>query len=149
MTNKRVDVPLYKGNQAEYIPAQYPGQNTSGLKPFGKNILVRVDECSKRTSGGVQLLDDFVERMTAGSTSGCIFYVGPEAFRTFDDGSPWVGDKPKVGDRICFEKYAGQIQTGVDGFQYRIMDFRNVACSFDYDYLNQIGVEVDPNAKIA
>jgi co-chaperonin GroES (HSP10) len=138
---KTAAVPLYKGAQAEYVPATYQGRNTSGLKPYGKNVLVRVDECATATTGGVKLLDEYVERMTANATSGCIYYLAPEAFRLFDDGTPWIGEAPKVGDRICFEKYAGQIQTGVDGHPYRIMDYRNIACSLDYDYLEEIGVE--------
>lgn len=134
------DVPLYKGEQAEYVPAVYPGKNTSGLKPYGKNVLVRVDTCSERTSGGIMIVPERVERMTANATSGCIYYLAPEAFRLFDDGTQWIGDAPKIGDRICFEKYAGQLQQGVDGAPYRIMDYRSIACSFDYDYLAEIGV---------
>lgn len=144
-----VDVPLYKGEQAEYVPATYTGKNTSGLKPYGKNVLVRVDKCSEVTSGGLMVIPERIERMTMQSLSGCIYYIAPEAFRTFDDGTPWIGEAPKIGDRICFEKYAGQFQYGVDGEPYRVMDYRNIACSFDYDYLNEIGVEVDPNAKAA
>ncbi len=136
-----LDVPLYKGADAEYEPASYPGENTSGLRPYGKNILIRVDACSPTSSGGIMHMPERVERMTMQSMSGCIYYIAPEAFRQFDDGTPWIGDKPKVGDRVCFEKYAGQLQFGVDGHPYRIMDYRSLACSFDYEYLAKIGAE--------
>ncbi len=138
---KHLDVPLYKGADAEYEAATYPGENTSGLRPYGKNILIRVDTCSEKTGGGLILTAERVERMTLQATSGCIFYIAPEAFRLFEDGTAWIGDKPKIGDRICFEKYAGQLQFGVDGHPYRIMDYRSLACSFDYEYLAKIGAE--------
>lgn len=122
---------LIKGNQADYLPAEYPGRNTSGIISYGKNVIVRVDECSPASSGGVQLPPEMVERMTMASTTGVLFHVAPEAFRLFDDGSRWTGLAPVVGDRIWFEKFAGQLQTGRDGKTYRIMDYRAVACGMD------------------
>lgn len=125
---------LIKGLQADYVPATYPGRNTAGFKSFGKNIVVLVDTCSTASAGGVLLTDEMVDRMTANATTGCIFYIGAEAFRHFDDGTPWVGDKPKVGDRVFFEKYAGgQIHRGIDGRDYRIMDYRCLAGAVDED----------------
>lgn len=124
---------LIKGNQAEYVPATWTGKNTSGIRVFGKNVLVRVDECSPTTSGEVILLDEIVERMTMASTTGVICALAPEAFRLFDDGTRWTGEAPDPGDRIWFEKYAGQLQTGRDGKTYRIMDYRAIAAGVDPD----------------
>lgn len=138
---------LIKGLQADYTPTIYPGKNTSGLKVFGKNVLVAVDECSTSTAGGVMLTEDMVHRMTEGATSGCIFAIGPEAFRLFDDGSRWTGEAPKVADRICFEKYAGTTQRGADGVVYRIMDYRAISAGVDEEYLASINVEHAPGAK--
>lgn len=118
---------LIKGLQADYTPAVWSGKNTSGLKTFGKNILVLVDECAAVTAGGIMVTDDRAERMTAISTTGVLIQVGPEAFRLFDDGTVWQGDRPRAGDRIWFEKYAGQLQTGRDGKTYRLMDYRALA----------------------
>lgn len=140
-------VKLVKGLQADHTPATYAGKNTSGLKVFGKNVLIAVDECAAATAGGIMVTDEYIERMTAGATTGCIFAIAAEGFRHFDDGTPWVGDKPQVGDRVCFEKYAGQLQVGVDKQTYRIMDYRCVAAAVDEEYVQSIGVDYVPVAK--
>lgn len=113
--------------QAAYVVATFEDENTSGLEVFGKNILVLVDECANASSGGILLPDAKIEQMTEASVTGCIYALGGEAFRMFDDGTRWSGDKPEVGDRIYFEKYAGIKCRGVDGGFYRVMDFRAVA----------------------
>lgn len=124
---------LIKGLQADYVPADYSGKNTSGIRVLGKNVLVRVDECSVATGGGIQLTDDMIEKMTMASTTGVLFDVGPEAFRLFDDGTRWAGAAVEPGERIWFEKYAGQLQTGRDGKTYRIMDYRAIAAAMIAD----------------
>lgn len=115
---------LIKGLQAEYIPATWPGENTSGLRVFGNNVLVRMDECSSETTGGVMLLPEMVDRMNEASESGCIYAVGPGAFTIFDDGRRWDGDRPEVGERVYVEKYAGIKAMGADGALYRVMSDR-------------------------
>lgn len=121
---------LIQGMQAEYVPEFWPGENTSGLRPFGKNLLVRMDVTAKQTSGGIYLVDEMLERMDMASVTGCIYAIGPEAFRQFDDGHPWRGDAPQVGERVYTEKYAGQIARGKDGGLYRIMDYRAIAAGY-------------------
>ena len=118
---------LIKGLQADFIPSIWPGKNTSGVKPYGKNVLVKMDECSAASAGGVMLTDDMIEKMTEGAESGCIFALGAEAFRQFDDGRPWKGDSPSVGDRVYVEKYSGIRARGADGGIYRMMDYRCIA----------------------
>ena len=124
---------LIKGLQSEYVPALWQGKNTSGFRAFGKNVVVEVDTCSTSSSGGILLTDEMVSRMTAVSTTGCIVHVGAEAFRRFDDGTTWIGHKPETGARIFFEMYSGQIQRGIDGKDYRIMDYRCIAGEVDLD----------------
>lgn len=120
---------MIKGLQAEYTPAQWPGSNTSGLRVFGKNILVRMDQCAEASSGGIILTDDLRDRMDEASESGCIYAIGPAAHRIFDDGSRWEGDKPKLGERVYVEKYAGVKARGADGALYRVMDERCIAAA--------------------
>jgi chaperonin GroES len=119
-----------KSNTYEYLPATWAGENTSGLRPFGKNLLVRVDETPKTSGGGVMFTDQMLEQLDAQSVTGCVYAVGPEAFRQFDDGHPWQGDKPAIGERIYFEKFAGTLARGKDGAMYRVMDYRAVAAGY-------------------
>lgn len=133
---------LIKGLQAEFIPAEWSGENTSGIRVFGKNLLVRMDACSPKSAGGVMLPEDLVDRMTEASESGCIFAIGPAAFRLFDDGHRWEGDKPTVGERVYVEKYAGVKARGADGALYRIMDERCISGALDAGYVMPLEGEV-------
>ena len=140
---------LVKGlNDVEFVPALWTGENASGMKAFGKNVIIAVDEASEVSSGGVIVgTQGRIEQLTAGSTSGCIVFAGPEAFRHFDDGTAWVGDKPRAGDRVFFEKFAGNLQQGVDGRQYRIMDYRCLSAFLDTD--NRAVIEAMREIEVA
>lgn len=124
---EETNIRLIKSDSTDYIPATFEGKNASGMRVMGKNVLIRVDECSPTSAGGVILPGNKVEAMTMNSTTGVIIAKAPEAFRLFDDGTRWAGDVPEPGDRIWFEKYAGTLQTGRDGATYRIMDYRAIA----------------------
>lgn len=119
---------LIKGMQAEYHPATYDPEvgNASGLIPYGANVLVRMDECATATGGGVLLIDDMVDRMTEASVTGCIYEIGPDAFRGMEH-------RPHVGQRIYIEKYAGLKTRGRDGALYRILDEKCIACGIADD----------------
>ena len=84
----------------------------SGFRPHGKNVLIRCDECSPKTMGGLALTDDRIERMTAASETGCIFAIGPDALRLHEDGQKWDGFKPQVAERVFFERHAGTMCRG-------------------------------------
>lgn len=107
---------MIKGLQADYVPASWDGENTSGLKPFGGHVLVRMDECAQTTAGGILMVDDQVERMSLASESGCIYAIGNKCFVGWLD-----EDKPQIGERVYVEKYAGVHARGRDGALYRIM----------------------------
>lgn len=139
---ERLQPRLIKGLQAEFIAAEWPGHNPSGLKVYGKNLLIRMDACSSTSKGGVIVIDEIVDRMTEAAESGCIFAIGPAAFRLFDDGHRWEGDRPKVGERVYVEKYAGVKARGADGALYRIMDERCISAGLEGDFVMPIEGEV-------
>lgn len=117
---------LIKGMQADYLPVFWTGENVSGLRPYGPNVLVQMDPCSAASAGGILLVDDMVDRMNEASVTGCIVDMGPEAFSA-------LTDRPKVGDRIYIEKYAGTKARGRDGMLYRAMDDSCVVCGISDD----------------
>lgn len=119
---------LIQGLQAQFKPATFDKDvgNASGITPVGQNILVKADECAEIRKSGLMLPPDDVEKMTQAAESGCLHALGPSAFRFFEDGTPWTGRRPAVGERIYFEKYAGKLARGDDGAIYRIMDYRAV-----------------------
>ena len=138
---------LVDGLQATYIEAVWPGENTSGLRALGKNVLVRMDECSPRSAGGVELPSTFVENMTEASETGCVYGRGAAAFRHFDDGAPWVGESVEVGERVYVARYSGVKCMGADGGIYRMMDFGCIVSALDHDYLRRKGVLAVDHAK--
>lgn len=118
---------VLKQVHAEYTPARYNGLNTSGWSPIGDYILVKPDTVANSTSGGVELPDDIVERMELAAMTGIIVECGDEAFKwNADRTRHFEGKKPKAGDRVIFEKYAGKPILGEDSEHYRIMDDKAV-----------------------
>lgn len=121
---------LIKGLQADYVPAKWNGKDDSGIRVVGKTILVLMDACSAKSSGGIELPEDLIERMSMASESGVLVAVAPGAFLLNEDMTPWIGDKPKPGDRVYIEKYAGKQVKGRDGQTYRIMDYGSVGATY-------------------
>ncbi len=123
-----MDAKVLKTVDAEYVKAEYSG-NHSGYNPIGDRLLVQVDEASTKTVGGIHLPQDLQYRMTLSSETGVIIAMGDSAFKwTFDRTRDWEGYKPRVGDRVYIERYAGRVVKGVDGLLYRCIDDKCVAC---------------------
>jgi co-chaperonin GroES (HSP10) len=123
---------LIKGIHAEFIPAQWDGKETHGIKVIGKAVLVLMDECSEKTSGHVILPADQVEALSAGAESGVLIAVPPGAFLLNEDMTPWAGDRPEPGDRVYIAKYSGQQVRGKDGRMYRLMDYGCIGAVYDH-----------------
>lgn len=112
--------------RAEYIPAPFFGKNESGCRPIGDRVLIRPDLAAS-TAGTIALPDDVVDRAHLSSSSGVIVECGDDAFAWNSDRTrPFSGDKPKAGDRVFFERYAGREVTGDDGVKYRLMDDKSI-----------------------
>lgn len=115
---------LLKTDLAQYEAALYPGRNTSGIKPFGDNVLVLPDKAagSLTKSGLLLATEETQERHSNAATSGTVFALGDDAFtwnamrtKKFD------GTRPVAGDRVLFQRYAGALYVGKDGQTYRLM----------------------------
>lgn len=110
-----------KGLNADFVPATWPGQNDSGLAPYGHYVLVKMDQCAATSAGGIMLTDEMKDRMDEAAETGCIYALGGAAFNFFENGRAWTGPKPEAGDRVYIEKYAGVKARGQDGSLFRIM----------------------------
>lgn len=112
--------------RADYIPAPYFGKNESGCRPIGDRVLVRPDIAAS-SSGSLQLPDDVVDRAQLSSSSGVIVEAGDDAFKWNSDRTrPFEGERPKAGDRVYFERYAGRVVLGDDGVEYRLCDDKSI-----------------------
>lgn len=114
-------------NRTERLPAIWQGKNTSGCLPIGDKILIKPDIFLDTTAGAVALPDEFVERMQLSTQSGVIVAVGDDAFTwSADRMRPFGGYKPKPGDRVYYERYAGAVVQGDDHTEYRLVEDRQV-----------------------
>jgi len=111
---------ILKGFEAEYVAAQWPGSNESGLIPFGPNVLIKMDHVADQTRGGILMIDDRKDRMNEAAVTGVVFEVGTLAFH----GDP---SAPAPGDRVYIDKYAGIKAVGMDGEVYRLVDEKQIA----------------------
>ena len=93
--------------------------NTSGWKPTGHRVLVKVEQVEKVTEGGIIIPEDVTKREQLGQDGGIVVEVGNTAYS--DQEAPWC----KVGDFVKFGRYAGQLivkKESDDGVEYRVLN---------------------------
>lgn len=78
-----------------------PILNTSGLVPVEYKVLIKLDPVEEKTTGGIILPEDTSERSQMAQTYATLIAIGGNAFED------WKDPKPKAGDKIVVDKYAG------------------------------------------
>lgn len=121
---------LVQGVNAEFIPTIWDGKDSSGIRCVGTTVLVLMDACSPRSSGGIEFPADIVEKFTFASERGVLAVIGDGAFLLNEDMSAWSGPRPIPGDRVYIEKFAGKQIRGVDGKVYRLMSYQNIGAIY-------------------
>lgn len=117
---------LLSVRRAEFIPAPFFGKNESGCEPIGDRVLIKPDIAAS-TSGGIQIPDEVIDRAQLSSSSGVIVALGEGAFEWNSDRTrPFTGERPKTGDRVHFDKFAGKLILGDDGVEYRLLDDNSI-----------------------
>lgn len=105
----------------------WDGINTSGWEPVGDTVLLLPDQPSTMSAGGVYYTDQEIERRAAAAETGVIVEIGDGAWAwNFDRTRKFEGTKPKIGQRVWFERYAGTMPYGQDGLIYRGMTDRQI-----------------------
>ena len=105
------------------------------IEPAGHLILVLPDELpdhevDETTEGGIYFavqtrrrLQEEKDREQAGVTHGVLVKIGPNAWKSFDDGKPWAS----VGDKVCFARYAGfEDKDESNGLTYQLMNDEDI-----------------------
>lgn len=87
------------------------------ITPLGDGVLIHVPEGEEKTSGGIILPDAVKEKGDMQKEDGFIVKLGSEAFILYDPDSV----KPKPGDRVMINKYAGRM-TEHEGVKYRVIN---------------------------
>lgn len=117
-------------------------ENSSGIYPVGRHILVKPDEVEEKTEAGIVIPDEARQRHSQAISTGVVIAMGEDVFThgteevyRLVDGSMRLVErrvdgykKPfcQVGDRICFAKFAGKGMPGKDGDQYRVMNDEDI-----------------------
>ena len=86
-------------------------------KPVRSVVTIKPDETDKE-SGGILIPDAVRSRMQTAIDRGELIAVGG-AYWKYDNGEEWPGPKPKIGDKVLFDRYAGSL-IKVDGQEYRL-----------------------------
>jgi chaperonin GroES len=104
--------------------------NLSGYWPLGYRILVKPDPVEKQTKGGIVIPDLQREAYDRAQITGTVVAIGPDAW--YDCNRPWA----KIGQRVSYARYGGQLIAGKDGCDYRLLNDKDVTCAVDADVVS-------------
>ena len=105
-----------------YMHAFENGENTSGLEPRGRALLVELYAVATH-QGVIELPDNLVKQNQMAQQHAVVIAAGPIAYSS----EPFPRCKP--GDHVIFGKYAGYQATGpADGKAYRLIEDNAVFC---------------------
>ena len=111
--------------------------NTSGVKPWEYKVLIRPDVAPEHSKGGVHYSQQVRSQMQMGICKGTIVDMSRLAFNYDADMTTVIpeSERPQIGMRVLFAKYAGGEIEGDDRVTYRMMN--------DKDILGQVVSEPD------
>ena len=99
--------------------------NTSGIRPCEFKVLVKPKEVKEKTVGGIIIPESAKEKEKYATMEGEVIAVGALAFTNPD----WL-DKPKPGDVVLYDKYAGCTVRGTDGYDYKMVNDREIGAIY-------------------
>lgn len=91
------------------------------FEPCGHRVLISPDVVEEKTAGGIILAPTTQQRDQQATMRGTIIAVGINAWKAFDDGTPWAA----VGDRVVFRRYAGEVIKEGDK-EYRVTNDEDI-----------------------
>jgi chaperonin GroES len=91
------------------------------IEPSGHRVLIKPDVIEEKTAGGIILSATTKERDQQATMRGTVVAVGVNAWKAFDDGTPWAA----VGDEVIFRKYAGENVKDGDT-EYRVINDEDI-----------------------
>ena len=95
--------------------------NESGIRPVEYKVLVKPEEVEEKTAGGIYIPEQAKDKEKFAKQEGVLIAVGAIAFSDPD----WL-DKPKVGSRVLYDRYAGCTVKGKDGVEYRLINDKEI-----------------------
>ena len=99
--------------------------NRSGIYPTEYNVLVLPDPVEEKSKGGIYLPDQTKEADKHAAVKGTLVAVSKLAF-TYEDRPDWEKYKPTVGQKVLIARYGGNLFTGNDGKEYRLLKDKDI-----------------------
>lgn len=96
--------------------------NKSGIEPMEFKVLIAPKKVEEKTQGGIYLPDQARDKERFAMQEGVLVAVGALAFTEPN----WL-EKPKVGDTVMFDRYAGGLIKGRDGEEYRLINDKEIS----------------------
>lgn len=96
------------------------------IVPAGHRVLIRPEVVEEKTQGGIILAATTKDRDQQATMRGTVEAVGINAWKAFDDGQPWA----KVGDKVVFRKYAGEVIKDGD-IEYRVINDEDILSTIE------------------
>ena len=93
------------------------------IEPAGHRVLIQPEQIEEKTQGGIILSATTKERDQQATMRGTVVKLGVNAWKAFDDGTPWAS----VGDKVVFRKYAGEVIKDGDT-EYRVINDEDCLC---------------------
>ena len=97
--------------------------NNSGITPRGNKVLIRPEQLPEKTSGGIVIPDEALDRQQMAHMYATVIGIGPWCWK--DEPEP----RCEVGDRVIYAKYSGEPFTGNDGITYRLINAREIVAT--------------------
>lgn len=94
-------------------------KNSHKIKPVEYKVLIEPDNIEEKTAGGIILASVVKEKEQMAQVKGVLIDIGGNAFEEWNE-------KPKIGDKVYFGKYAGYIIKGNDGKEYRLCNDKDI-----------------------
>lgn len=112
---------------------EFKAETDIGIEVPNDFVLVLVDKAAEKSSGGILIPESTQTAYTLNSEQGLLVAAGPGAFSwSYDRTRPWEGWKFQPGDRVAFERHAGQNIFGKDGRSYRLMPDKAVGAKLTF-----------------
>jgi len=95
-----------------------------GFRPIDYKVVIYPDQVDEKTKGGILLPEATRTKEQDAEMWATFVSASPVAFN-YDDFPEDM--RPKPGDRVSVSRYAGRVEVGKDGKEYRIVNDKDIS----------------------
>lgn len=105
------------------------------LVPVDDCVIVKLEKISDVSDGGIQLLDEMVDKDQMSVTDGILEAAGPFAYYDLKANKK---DYPKIGNKVYFKRHSGILNTNEDGEVRRFIHDQDIYCYEEDDEVKEV-----------